>query len=349
MQVVDCFTEDIITDLTFEWGGKRLATASTDRKVRFYRLDEGKEQTWKKTSEILAHDAAVTKVKWAHPDFGNIFVTCSFDKSFKVFEEKKSLKTHILTSSEIDPEEGENWVVKHRQFENIDIEDIKLAPKHLGLIIAAAYVDGKVRLFEAADVMNLNAWKNIGEIQMNGGIPVTCISWSKNSYDAPMMVLGGRSQGQHAPNINDNEIHEANEAGEPCLLSIFHKKKEGNWGLLLNLDKKAEGVEHRKEVYDASWALLNGKSFHNIVSCGSDGLFVWYVKLEESGDPKRELALRLDFVFSDKSASVRKAAFNFFGTAILTNGDDNTVRFWKSSQDRSWTIMDEIKQKLPNH
>lgn len=38
----------------------------------------------------MAHDGPIWKVKWAHPDFGNILATCSYDKSVNIWEERKS-------------------------------------------------------------------------------------------------------------------------------------------------------------------------------------------------------------------------------------------------------------------
>lgn len=34
-----------------------------------------------------AHDAAISKVSWAHPEFGTILATASFDRTVKVWEQ----------------------------------------------------------------------------------------------------------------------------------------------------------------------------------------------------------------------------------------------------------------------
>ena len=41
------------------------------------------------TSEFTAHDGPIWKVKWAHPDFGDIIATCSYDKIVNIWEERK--------------------------------------------------------------------------------------------------------------------------------------------------------------------------------------------------------------------------------------------------------------------
>ena len=39
------------------------------------------------TLDSKAHDAAITKVSWAHPEFGTILVSASFDRTVKVWEQ----------------------------------------------------------------------------------------------------------------------------------------------------------------------------------------------------------------------------------------------------------------------
>ena len=74
-------------DISFNLYGSRLASCSSDRKVKIYnRVDE----KWILNSEFMAHDGPIWKVKWAHPDFGNILATCSYDKSVNIWEERKS-------------------------------------------------------------------------------------------------------------------------------------------------------------------------------------------------------------------------------------------------------------------
>lgn len=36
-----------------------------------------------------AHDGAVTRVAWAHPEFGQVIATCSFDRSIRIWEERE--------------------------------------------------------------------------------------------------------------------------------------------------------------------------------------------------------------------------------------------------------------------
>jgi WD40 repeat protein len=73
---------EMINDINFDWFGKRLAIATVENKLKIYDIretEDGKPHL-KLTSETLAHSGAIWKVKWAHPDFGPLLVTCSYDK-----------------------------------------------------------------------------------------------------------------------------------------------------------------------------------------------------------------------------------------------------------------------------
>jgi len=39
------------------------------------------------TASWKAHNGSVWKVTWAHPDFGQVIATCSFDRTAAIWEE----------------------------------------------------------------------------------------------------------------------------------------------------------------------------------------------------------------------------------------------------------------------
>lgn len=61
-------------------------------------------------------------------------------------------------------------------------------------------------------------------------------------------------------------------------MTLWHQKKNtAQWSLLSDMSWGEQG--HQDTVYDISWSLLNGRSFHYIVSCGKEGIFVWKLKI----------------------------------------------------------------------
>lgn len=49
--------------------------------------DQDEEENWLLTANWKAHSGSVWKVTWAHPDFGQVLATCSFDRTAAVWEE----------------------------------------------------------------------------------------------------------------------------------------------------------------------------------------------------------------------------------------------------------------------
>lgn len=42
---------------------------------------------WQLTGNWKAHHGSVWKVTWAHPEFGQVIATCSFDRTAAIWEE----------------------------------------------------------------------------------------------------------------------------------------------------------------------------------------------------------------------------------------------------------------------
>merc|ERR1711962_810674 len=115
------------------------------------------------------------KVNWAHPEFGQVIATCSFDRTAAVWEEIVGEKSSGGLN---------HWVKKTSLVDSrTSVTDVKFGPKHLGLILATCSADGTVRIYEAQDVMNLSQWSPRDEIHVK--LPCSCISCSRHCEQGP--------------------------------------------------------------------------------------------------------------------------------------------------------------------
>ena len=353
--ILEAQNDEFIHDLSFDFFGKRIATCSSDHWVRIYSKDD--KGNWIKTASFQAHDAIIWKVKWAHPDYGSIMATCSADKTVIIWEEKKQATAKASTPLFKAEEEESVWQNRIRLPESKEsIEDIKFAPKHIGLVVAAASADGSVRIYEAADLMRLNSWKAPYRIEVNS-LGINCISWNKNPFDPPMIVIGSKDAATSFMNrslmkvqytsTNTVGIENGNVNASPDdkYLSIYLFKGD-HWHFLSFLsfeNSTGDKIEHTSAVNDVSWNQLNGRSYHLIASCGKDGVFVWYVKFikEESGVSMKILDAKRIY----SGVNIWKCSFNIMGTLLSFSGQDNKVRICKGGYDRSWSIVEEFEEE----
>lgn len=215
--------KDLIHDIAYDFYGQRMATCSSDQfvKVRTTRLihlhfkrqlfqlrsniikliqvwDEDEHGNWHLTASWKAHSGSVWKVTWAHPEFGQVLATCSFDRTAAVWEEIGK----VISKFEVRPIQGSqlfrsfyyalfivgegsgpgehgmrHWVRRTNLVDSRkSVTDVKFAPKTLGLLLATCSEDGVIRIYEAPDVMNLSQWTLQHDISCK--LQCSCLSWN---------------------------------------------------------------------------------------------------------------------------------------------------------------------------
>lgn len=78
---------DSVHDLQLDYYGRRLATASSDRTIRIFDVAS---ETHRLLTQLVGHDAAVWQVSWAHPKFGTLLASASFDNTVIIWKETES-------------------------------------------------------------------------------------------------------------------------------------------------------------------------------------------------------------------------------------------------------------------
>ena len=64
--------EDLIHDVAYDFYGKRMATCSSDQKVKVWDQDEA--GNWVCSASWKTHNGSVWKVNFAHPEFGQVSI-----------------------------------------------------------------------------------------------------------------------------------------------------------------------------------------------------------------------------------------------------------------------------------
>ena len=350
---------DFVHSIAFDHYGRRIASCSGDRTVRVWDLtDEG---DWSfgggsggsSGSEWQAHKGSVTRVAWAHPEFGQLLATCGTDHAATVWEEREGglglgglpgsaggggdsvANTAGATAPGAAP--TTRWVAKAQLTDaRKSVTCLQFAPRHLGLKLATGSADGAVRIYEAIDVMNLNHWPISATIEVEamsaasshggtaegaGGIP-TALSWCGGRFEPPALVVGGSSGAVSVYRYSD-----ASRA----------------WHLTASLPRHSGGV------LDVAWAPNVGRSYHLIASCGQDNVLrVHRLKRgrkEGTGGGAGEATLEIEScqILDTNGAEVWRVAWNITGTVLASSGDGGIVQLWKSNFRNSWRCVSEVR------
>jgi len=309
--------EDLIHDVAYDFYGKRMATCSSDQKVKVWDQDEA--GNWTCSASWKSHYGSVWKVTWAHPEFGQVIATCSFDRTAAVWEEIVGEKSSG----------GQNhWVKKTSLVDSrTSVTDVKFGPKHLGLILATCSADGTVRIYEAEDVMNMSQWSLSHEIPVK--FPCSCISWnpSLSRLHSPMIAVGS---------------DESNSAGPPCGKVKVYEYSDSirRWQLVETFASITD------PVYDIAFAPNIGRSYH-VLAVASRDLRMITLKIAGGGKDNSNVANRFEIrqagQFEDHGSSVWRVCWNITGTILASSGDDGCVKLWKANYMDNWKCVSTLR------
>jgi len=264
------------------------------------------------------------------------------------------------------------WTEKSRLFARTDsVEDIKFSPKHMGFIIGAVYANGYIILWE---LQSLTSAVKILEEKLTDR-KLTSISWNKNYFDPPMFLIGmgppsyveereetsamkqKKSKKGFSAKIKVKEpepiTNKAKFKEDPTLNCLQLYTKKDKWNLVGEL--RNDNLYHSNGVHDISWASLNARSYHSVVSCGRDGLIVWKFNLKSSNEgfeSIENLSARL-LKLGDHSVPMR-VSWNFMSTIIVASSSNHKISIWKKKRNGDWELelkslnIEKDQQEVPS-
>lgn len=315
--------EDLIHDVAYDFYGRRMATCSSDQKVKVWDQDDA--GNWTCSASWKSHHGSVWKVNWAHPEFGQVIATCSFDRTARVWEEIVGEKSNGGTS-------GQNhWVMKTSLVDSrTSVTDVKFAPKHLGLMLATSSADGIVRIYEAPDVMNLSQWSLRDEINLK--LPCSCISWnpSLSRLHNPMIAVGSDESSLAGSNVQGGKV------------KVYeYSDTARRWQLVETFTTITE------PVHDIAFAPNIGRSYH-VLAVASRDLRIITLKPVGSGLDREQGSLskfdiRQAGQFDEHGSVVWRVCWNITGTILATSSDDGAVKLWKGNYMDNWKCVSTLQ------
>ncbi|KAI0747476.1 WD40 repeat-like protein [Fomes fomentarius] len=232
---------DLVTDASYDFYGLHLATCSLDQRVKIWQLDES-TGSWSLEHDWKAHDAAISKVSWAHPEFGTIIATASFDRTVKVWEQTSSTDFDgaQLNGAGAGPSTATRWVERAMLVDaKGTVRSVEFAPQHFGLKLATISSDNYLRIYECLEQPSLSSWQLLEEVDVLT-LPATSPSSRSNPHTVTMATptqtnatLDGNSASLVA-NALQQQAQQNQLSGRPGLGT---READGGWSISWCKDK----------------------------------------------------------------------------------------------------------------
>jgi len=298
---VDTGHEDMIHDAQMDFYGTRLATCSSDRAVRIFDVKDGTQIL---AADLRGHEGPVWQVSWAHPRYGNILASCSYDRRVLIWQEG---------------ERGQWSRIYEYSNHDSSVNSVQWAPPELGLVLAAGSSDGSVSVLTYTGQGRGEGGLGWEAEKINNAHTIGCnsVSWAPGSAGGSMRLVTG---------------------GCDSLVKVWSKAVGGQEGGLgqgsWQEEAKLEG--HSDWVRDTAWAPSLGVERQVVASCGQDRrVIIWTLREGGSWVPK------VLHTFEDV---VWHVSWSVSGNILAVSGGDNKVSLWKENLDESWQCISDVNK-----
>eukprot|EP00245_Coleochaete_scutata_P001017 TRINITY_DN11242_c0_g1_i1.p1 TRINITY_DN11242_c0_g1~~TRINITY_DN11242_c0_g1_i1.p1 ORF type:complete len:302 (-),score=35.49 TRINITY_DN11242_c0_g1_i1:727-1632(-) len=234
-QFIESGHSDVVHDVQMDYYGKRLATCSSDRTIKVFSVT-GDHQSH--LADLRGHDGPVWQVAWAHPKFGSVLASCSYDSKVVIWKETV---------------ENDWSQIQVFQEHESSVNSISWAPHELGLILACASSDGCISILTSKGD---GSWDKT-KINQAHPVGVTSVSW------APAATPGVLLSGSTAP------VQKLVSGGCDNTVKVW-KLEGGNW----KMECYPALTNHNDWVRDVAWAPNLGLPKNTIASASQDGTVV---------------------------------------------------------------------------
>ncbi|KAF9004643.1 vesicle budding-like protein [Cyathus striatus] len=309
----------MIHDAQLDYYGKRLATCSSDRTVKVFDVIDGEPQRSSGGHTLKGHTGPVWQVSWAHPKFGNILASCSYDSKVLLWKEQAAQG----------PSPG-GWVkIGDHTLHTASVNSISWAPHELGAILACASSDGKLSVL---------TFKNDGQWDadiFNGhAIGCNAVSWAPAVLPGSLITPTPQqppSSTPSAPSASPTmSVKRFASAGCDNLVKIWgYNPEQQAWVE----EEVLEG--HTDWVRDIAWAPNIGLPRSYIATASQDKTVLIWTK-DGPGQPWNKMQLEK---FPDVVWGV---SWSLAGNLLAVSCGDGKVSLWKENLKGVWECVSDL-------
>ena len=295
--------------------GYYYTITNSDRTIKIYNVSENAYEL--QATLTGHHEGPVWQVSWAHPKFGVLLASCSFDGSVWIHREAR-------------PRE---WTVVHaaRNLHESSVNSVAFGPSEYGLLLAAASADGRVSVLQHDP--ETQTW--VVDYLQDCPMGVNAVSWAPSGafYDAspeqadvpemPRLVTAGCD---HTIRF---WMRQGAEGGGTAAAAAA-----GEWVLDESVVLGTE-VAHSDWVRDVAWAPVLVPNQNMVASGSEDGTVIVWKQQQGTNEWKPTLLHTFD-------ATVWRVSWSVTGHLLAVSSGDSNVTLWKAGLDGAWSQVGEV-------
>lgn len=303
-----------------------------DRTIKVYNVSESSYEL----SATLAnlHEGPVWQVSWAHPQFGVVLASCSFDGSVLIHKESRPREWSVLHAA--------------RQLHDSSINSVAFCPPEFGMQLAAASSDGRVSVLQYDT--STHAWRVHYLQDCPSG--VNAVSWAPAGayYEKPSTE--DCAEKQEAPRLVtagcDNQIRfwvyqAPNQEGSGSGTETL-----GQW--VPDPLATIRSPVHSDWVRDVAWAPVLLPNRNVVASCSEDQtVWIWTQDrtintTDESGDSSPSAIEWKPTLLHSFDAPVWRVSWSITGHLLAVSAGDADVTLWKAGVDGTWSQVSSVPE-----
>jgi len=308
-QTVETLHEDLIHDAQLDYYGKKLATCSSDRTIRIYDKGDGSMQHVQ-VAELEGHEGPVWQVAWAHPQFGVLLASCSYDRKVIIWKEQAQ----------------NQWVrVETYAGHSSSVNAVAWAPPELGLVLACASADSHVTILTH---QSDDTWAPSTFLAHQIGC--NAVSWAP-AYEPGAAASSATAEGQLPMSAR------LVTGGCDHLVKVWrHDPATQTWSLA----PEDTLAEHTDWVRDVAWAPIASTPVSVIASCSQDKrVLIWS---KGAGASQWRCVPLPDF-----ESPVWRVSWSLTGGILAVSTADNKVSLWQEDLQGQWAKVGSLADGQP--
>lgn len=243
-------------------------------------------------------------LSWAHPRFGNILASCSYDRKVILWKEVNG--------------EWTNWY----EYGNHDssVNSVAFAPPEYGLILACGSSDGSISILTCNTDSGMFEYKKIPNAHTIG---CNALSWCPSAVPEAAFDQRGK---QNSANTNGINVQVKRFVSGGCDNSVKIWKEEGDRWV-----EESRMEVHSDWVRDVAWSPSIGLPSSRIASCSQDRrVIIWNTDDMTTWTPT---------VLNSFDDVVWNVSWSPTGNILGVSGGDNKISLWKENNDGLWTCI----------